>query len=76
MIRSISLNWIELGEPVAEDYQSAALRHFEDATTLRISGRYDNAVTSSALLPNAQSSIGSCHFAPQRTPLTYISLTS
>jgi hypothetical protein len=43
MIRSISLNWIELGEPVAEDYQSAALRHFEDATTLRISGRYDNA---------------------------------
>jgi hypothetical protein len=28
---------------MAESYESAALRHFEDATTLRTSGRYDNA---------------------------------
>ena len=37
----VELDWV--GERVAEDYESAALRHFEDATTLRTSGRYDNA---------------------------------
>jgi len=26
-----------------EDYESAAIRHFEDATALRLSGRFDNA---------------------------------
>ncbi len=28
---------------MAENYESAALRHFEDATALRSSGRFDNA---------------------------------
>jgi len=28
---------------VAENYESAALRHFDDATTLRTAGRVDNA---------------------------------
>jgi len=43
MIRSISLSWIELEERVAENYESAALRHFEDAAALQSSGRPDNA---------------------------------
>ena len=31
------------GESLAEDYESAASRHFEDATSLREAGRPDNA---------------------------------